>query len=94
MPAADVDEQRPMPVGALRFLFLEICRVKEQDLGQGSRRRGAVHRSAKPRAHEQRQVTRVVDVGMTEHDGIDAIGIDVLRPLQTAHEESCRREQH
>jgi hypothetical protein len=63
-------------VGPLRLFFLQVRRVREHDLDQAARRRGAVHPSPESLADEERQPPGMVHVRVGHDDGIDGRGID------------------
>ena len=60
------------PVGPCRLLLVEVAGVGQHDAGQLGRAGRAPHRSPEAVAHEGRQVAAVVDVGVGEHDRVDA----------------------
>ena len=61
------------PLKKLRILDLNARRVGEHDRTQIARCGGGVDRPLVARAHKKWQSPRVVDVRMTEHDGIDTL---------------------
>ena len=61
-------------VGPGGVFLLELGRVGKQDLDQVGRGGGAVDPAAEAALDEQRQVSGVIDVGVTEDDGRDLAG--------------------
>jgi hypothetical protein len=61
----------PMPVRVGGVLFLKVGRVREHEPEKVGSSRGTIHRAPEPIPHDQRQMAGVVDVGVTEYDGVD-----------------------
>ena len=59
-----------MAVGIVGFLLLQARAVRKQDAAQVACRGGAMNATAKTIAHQQRQVTAMVDVGVCEDYGV------------------------
>ncbi len=62
----------PLAVGVARLLLLQTGGVLEDDLGEFGRRRRAENGSGEALARQRRQVPHVVEVGVGDHDGVDA----------------------
>lgn len=74
-----------LPVGVGGFFFLQVSAVGEHDLGELACSFGAVHRTAKAEFDEPRKIPTVIDVGVGQHDRVDAVRRDrkacpVLQP--------------
>jgi hypothetical protein len=57
------------------LLLLQEARVGQEDLEQVARAAGAPHPTLEAGFHELWQVSRMVDVRVREHDGVDGIGL-------------------
>jgi hypothetical protein len=65
-----------MAIGELRFFFLQVCGIEEENGEQVGGACGAVDWSVKSVAHQQRQVSRMIDMGVAEHHCIDRGGVE------------------
>ena len=71
-----------MPIGEFGILFLQMCTVRKQNCGKIAGGRGANDRPGKAVPDKQRQVSRMIEMGMGEDDGIDRFRIEgQLRPI-------------
>jgi hypothetical protein len=72
------------PVRARGVLFLDVRGVEQEDPGEVGGSRRAEDRPAKSVSDEQRQIARVIEVGVAQDDGIDAGRIEPWRrPVPT-----------
>ena len=62
-----------------RIFFLNVRRVRQQDLAELCRRSCRVDGASKSFSHEARKQSAVVDMGMGEKDGIDRSWVDGQR---------------
>ncbi|MNF71842.1 hypothetical protein D3C84_538010 [compost metagenome] len=60
-----------MPVGELRFLFLQAAAVQQQDFHQFTGGGRGVDRAAITIAHQYGQIAAVIKMGMGQHNGIE-----------------------
>src|SRR3970282_678841 len=83
-----------LPVGALRFLFLQVSTVRQQYAAQVQGRGCAEHGPTKAVAREERQVASVIEVRVRQYARIDfgrahrqrrpVTQPEVLQPLEQA----------
>ncbi len=72
-------------IGVGGLLFLEVRGVGERDAEEVRGGAGTEHRSTEAAAHDQRQVSHVVDVRVADDDGVQGRGIEGrLRPVALA----------
>jgi hypothetical protein len=65
-----------MLVSKTRFLFLQVCRIRQQHPQEIDSRRRSVHNASESLIYKTRQVTGMVDVGVRENHGVDGTRID------------------
>ena len=51
--------------------LVNVCRVRQKDLGERHARRGGVDGALEPTAHQQRQAAAVIDMGVRQQHHID-----------------------
>ena len=66
-------------VGVAGLFFLEVRRIGQHDRAQVARARRAEDPAAKSLRDEPREVAAVIEVGMRQHHGVDARGVDRKR---------------
>lgn len=65
-----------LAVGVFGILLLQIAAVFKDQLGHIARGLGCEDAAAKAVAHQLRQIAGMVEMGMGQHDGVDAGGLD------------------
>ena len=71
----------PLPVDILHVLLLNMAAVEEHGAAEVSRRRGADNLAPETLFHQVRQITRMINVGVRQHHGINAGGIKEEIPV-------------
>ena len=65
-----------VPVGEIGLFLLEVAAVRKHDLGQLAGAFGAVDGATEPPVDDPRDVPAVIDVGMGQHDRVNALRWD------------------
>src|SRR5690349_2804472 len=68
-----------MPVREVGVLLLQVAGVGQQDFTKVDSRRRRQYRPDETALYQQRQIARMVDMGMRENDGFNAARIDRQR---------------
>ena len=63
-------------VGVFGILFLQMACVRQQNAAEFRRRLRTLDRASKPPLHQQRQVARMIEMGVGKDHGFDAAGIN------------------
>jgi hypothetical protein len=74
----------PLPVDILHVLLLNMAAVQEHGAAEVSRSRGADNLAPETLFHQVGDISRVVNVGVRQHHGVNAGGIKEKIPVPLA----------
>jgi len=66
---------KAVTVGEIRVLFLQEGRIRKQDAAKILRAGCANHLAPEPVAYQQRQIARMIDMGMGQNDEVDGLRV-------------------
>ena len=74
----------PLPVDILHVLLLNMAAIQEHGAAEVSRSRGADNLAPETLFHQVGDISRVIDVGVRQHHGLNAGGIKEEIPVPLA----------